>query len=48
MSKSSIRPLCFTQFLSKTTLNTIGICPEIQYNNSITIEDITKESAIDS
>ena len=40
--------LRFTQFLSKTTLNTIGICPEIQYNNSITAEDITKESAIDS
>ena len=30
------------------SINTIGICLEVQYNNSITVEDITKESAIDS
>lgn len=29
-------------------MNTIGISPEVQYNNSITVEDITKDSAIDS
>ena len=29
-------------------MNTIGISPEVQYNNSITVEDITKESSIDS
>lgn len=29
-------------------MNTIEICPEVQYNNSITAEDIAKESAIDS
>ena len=29
-------------------MNTIEICPEVQYNSSITAEDIVKESAIDS
>ena len=40
--------LSFTQFLSQATLDTDGINREAQYNNSITVEDITKESAIDS
>ena len=34
--------LSFTQFLSQATLDTDGINCEAQYNNSITVEDITK------